>query len=82
MAETRTLVRNLYKQMLYLGRDYPAGYDYFRERLRRAFMKNREVKDPETIHKMIDRGKFVIKEIEALYMLKKYRTLKRRYYDS
>ncbi|EDV21939.1 uncharacterized protein TRIADDRAFT_29914 [Trichoplax adhaerens] len=68
--------------MLYLGRDYPAGYDYFRERLRRAFMKNREVKDPETIHKMIDRGKFVIKEIEALYMLKKYRTLKRRYYDS
>lgn len=68
--------------MLYLGRDYPAGYDYFRQRLKIAFMKNRDVTDTETIHKMIDRGKFVIKEIEALYMLKKYRTLKRRYYDS
>jgi hypothetical protein len=30
---------------------------------------------------MIKKGEYVIKEIEALYMLKKYRTLKRRYYS-
>lgn len=26
-------------------------------------------------------GEYVVKEIEALYALKKYRALKRRYYD-
>jgi hypothetical protein len=30
---------------------------------------------------MVARGEFVIKEIEALYMLRKYRTLKNRYYS-
>ncbi len=28
----------------------------------------------------IEKGDYIIKELEALYMLKKYRTLKRRYY--
>ena len=44
-------------------------------------MKNKEVTDPEQIQMLIARGEFVKKEIEALYMLKKYRTLKRRYYS-
>lgn len=68
-------------QLLYLGRDYPMGYEYFREKLKRAFLKNKHVTDPEQIKMMIGRGEFVIKEIEALYMLRKYRTMKRRYYD-
>ena len=37
--------------------------------------------DPEEIQALIKRGEFVIKEIEALYSLKKYRTLKKNYYD-
>lgn len=68
-------------QLLYLGREYPMGYEYFREKLKRAFMKNREVTDPEQIKVLIGRGEFVIKEIEALYMLRKYRTMKKRYYE-
>ncbi len=28
----------------------------------------------------LEKGNYIIKELEALYMLKKYRTLKRRYY--
>ncbi|MCL4122956.1 UNVERIFIED_CONTAM: hypothetical protein GTU68_000724 [Idotea baltica] len=44
-------------------------------------MKNQDVSDPEKIKMLIGRGEFVIKEIEALYMLRKYRTLKKRYYD-
>ena len=28
----------------------------------------------------VKKGDYIIKELEALYMLKKYRTLKRRYY--
>jgi hypothetical protein len=31
---------------------------------------------------LIKRGEFVVKEVEALYNLKKYRTLKKNYYDS
>lgn len=45
-------------------------------------MKNSKETDPTKIDNMIKHGEFVAKEIEALYMLKKYRTLKRRYYDT
>lgn len=68
-------------QLLYLGRDYPQGYDYFRTRLKQAFSKNKQVSDPEKIEVLIAHGNYVVKELEALYMLRKYRTLKRRYYN-
>lgn len=74
-------VFRLYKNLLYLGRDYPKGSTYFRERLKVAFMKNKDVTDPEKIKKLVDRGEFVIKELEAMYYLRKYRTLKKRYYE-
>lgn len=67
-------------QLVHLGREYPLGWDYFRPRLKAAFMKNKDVKDPVTIDQLLARGNFVVKEIEALYMLRKYRTLKKRYY--
>lgn len=70
----------LYFKLLHLGKDYPSGYDFFRTRLHRAFLKNKDVTDPEQIEKMIAHGQYIVKELEALYMLKKYRTLKRRYY--
>ncbi|KAK8386125.1 hypothetical protein O3P69_010689 [Scylla paramamosain] len=78
----RSQVIQLYKNLLYLGREYPMGYEYFREKLKNAFLKNRHETDPRRITEMIARGEYVIKEIEALYMLRKYRTLKRRYYDT
>lgn len=71
----------IYFQLLFMGRDYPKGFQYFRTKLRRAFEKNKSETDPEKIEKMIGHGNFVIKELEALYMLRKYRTLKKRYYD-
>ena len=45
-------------------------------------MKNRNETDPERVKMLIARGEYVIKELEALYMLRKYRTLRNRYYDS
>lgn len=65
-----------------MGRDYPQGYDYFRKRCYNAFKKNKDVKDPKEIEMLIQRGDFVVRELNALYYLKKYRTLKRRYYSS
>lgn len=77
----RPQVIQLYKNLLYLGREYPKGYEFFREKLKKAFMKNKDVTNPEQIKILISRGEFVIKEIEALYMLRKYRTMKKRYYE-
>ncbi|XP_066121012.1 electron transfer flavoprotein regulatory factor 1 [Saccopteryx bilineata] len=74
-------VLNLYKNLLYLGRDYPKGADYFKRRLKNVFLKNKDVKDPEKIKELIKRGEYVIKELEALYFLRKYRAMKQRYYS-
>ena len=67
-------------QLLYLARDWPDGYTALRDRTRRAFLINREETDPRKIEHLLGRAEYVIKEIEALYRLKKYRTLKKRYY--
>jgi len=80
-SSTRTRVLNLYKTMLHMGKEYPKGYDYFKVRLHGVFTRNKNETDVAKIEQMIKHGEFVIKELEALYMLKKYRTLKRRYYD-
>ena len=74
-------VVQLYKNLYFLGRDYPKGADWFRSRLHTAFLKNKDESDPEKIKMLIARGEFVCKEVEALYMLRKYRTLKKRYYE-
>ncbi|XP_071493234.1 electron transfer flavoprotein regulatory factor 1-like [Diadema setosum] len=79
--ELRYAVRTLYKNLIFLGREYPKGADYFRTRCHAAFMKNKDVTDPEKIKELIAKGEYVMKELEALYMLRKYRALKKRYYD-
>ena len=43
-------------------------------------MKNKDIQDPKKITDLIARGEYVMKEVEALYMLRKYRALKKRYY--
>ena len=64
-----------------MGRDYPAGSQFFNSKCKAAFLKNKDETDPEKINMLLDRGRFVQKEIEALYKLKKYRAMKQRYYD-
>lgn len=68
-------------QLIYYAKDYPAGYDFFKPKLKAAFMKNKDVSNPKEIEKLIERGNFVVKELEALFMIRKYRTLKKRYYE-
>ncbi|XP_046962238.1 electron transfer flavoprotein regulatory factor 1 [Vanessa atalanta] len=77
----RRAVLNLYKTLLFLGRDWPQGYELFRKRLHNVFLRNSEETDSKKIDMMLKHGQFVVKEIEALYKLKKYRAMKRRYYD-
>ena len=56
-----------------------SGYDYFRKRCHAAFIRNKDL-EPAEVEDWLAKGDYIIKELEALYMLKKYRTLKRRYY--
>lgn len=77
----RGRVVDLYKNLYHMGKEYPGGSEWFHNRLKLAFSKNKDVKDPTQIKQLIERGEFVIKEIEALYYLRKYRAMKQRYYE-
>lgn len=48
-------------ELLYLGRDYPAGYQFFRPRLHKAFMANAGLRDEDKIKDGIRRADFVRK---------------------
>jgi len=37
--------------------------------------------DETVIKSLIEKGEYVVKEIEALYALRKYRAMKQRYYE-
>ncbi|CAG5090292.1 Oidioi.mRNA.OKI2018_I69.PAR.g12543.t1.cds [Oikopleura dioica] len=78
---TRVRVLDLYKRMLWLGRDWHQGQAQFTRSLSNAFRKNSQEENPEKIEKLIFHAEFVEKEILALYQLKKYRSMKNRYGD-
>ncbi|KAJ5659707.1 LYR motif-containing protein 5A [Penicillium longicatenatum] len=70
--ELRQQVINVYKgmsqkltengeELLWLGREYPLGYKYFRDRLHRAFAGQAHLQDEEQIRKGIARAEFVKK---------------------
>uniref|UniRef100_T1GNW3 Complex 1 LYR protein domain-containing protein n=1 Tax=Megaselia scalaris TaxID=36166 RepID=T1GNW3_MEGSC len=63
----------------YLGREYPNGPEKFRKQIHEAFIKNKDVADPKKITALIAQGRHLVKEMEALYNLKKYRFLKKSY---
>lgn len=69
-------------QLLYMGREWPQGYEQFRNMTKKAFLKNSMETDSQKITSLLNHGEYVLHEVEALYKLKKYRTLKRRYYDN
>ncbi|OQD74478.1 hypothetical protein PENDEC_c010G05226 [Penicillium decumbens] len=64
--ELRRQVITVYKELLFMGREYPLGYQYFRDRLHRAFAGQADLRDEEQIRKGIARAEFVKKEVEAL----------------
>jgi hypothetical protein len=75
----RHQVIRIYKDLLFMGREYPQGYDYFRTRLHKAFASQKHLTDEAKIKQGIERAEYVKKEIEALYYLKRYRALRQRY---
>uniref|UniRef100_M4BZ20 Complex 1 LYR protein domain-containing protein n=1 Tax=Hyaloperonospora arabidopsidis (strain Emoy2) TaxID=559515 RepID=M4BZ20_HYAAE len=72
-------VRDLYKRFLLVGRDYPLGLNHVREKVKAAFLFNRNLTDPVAMKKAIKRGRWMVREIIGVIQLKKYRTLNSRY---
>lgn len=67
-------------QLQYLGREYPGDPEKFRKKCHDIFLRNSRENDSQKIESMIDHGQFIVKELEALYSLRKYRAMKKRYY--
>lgn len=65
-TQLRYQVIRIYKELLYLGREYPLGYDYFRPRLHKAFSSKANLTSEAEIKKGIESAGYVKKEIEAL----------------
>lgn len=74
-------VRSLYKQIIFVGRNYPGGIEYVRKMAKQEFRKHANETDPEKIKLALAKGRWYLKELEATIQLHKYRTLKRNYYD-
>ena len=75
----RLHVLSLYRQLIHLGRSYPKDPEQFTKRIHDVFLCNRHLQNEMAIEVAIAKGEYVVKELEALYRLKKYRAMKNRY---
>ncbi|KAF2864203.1 hypothetical protein K470DRAFT_209548 [Piedraia hortae CBS 480.64] len=60
-SQLRLDVIKIYKELLYLGREYPLGYNYFRPRLHKAFMAKSHLHDEDQIRKGLEQAQYVKK---------------------
>ena len=72
-------MRDLYKRFLIAGRFYPKGLEFVRLKARSAFVENRHLTDSVDIKKAIAKGRYWVRELNAVSKLAKYRAMKRRY---
>ncbi|GJN76466.1 hypothetical protein PLICBS_010579 [Purpureocillium lilacinum] len=64
--ELRRQVIAIYKELLYLGREYPLGFGYFRPRLHKAFISRADERDEAKIRSGIAQAEYVKKGKSAL----------------
>lgn len=73
------IVNKTATELLYLGREYPLGFDYFRPRLHKAFSAKANLQDEEQINKGIEQAEYVKKGMNDFYIYIRimlgYRTL-------
>lgn len=64
-------VRDLYKRVLHVGRDYPLGLPTVRERAKQWFRANAHLTDETEIHQAVARGRWYVNEMIGVIKLKK-----------
>ena len=54
-------------ELLFMGREYPLGYKYFRERAHKAFASQKHLRDEEEIQTALRRAEWVRKGVCVRY---------------
>lgn len=80
LPHMRNRVLYLFKELVYLGKDYPEPYEKVSRKLKKAFRAKKDLKDPSEIEKALALGEHVKNEMIALYKLRTYRAVKNNYY--
>lgn len=73
------LVRDLYKRFLVVGRDYPGGMALVRAKAKEGILKNRLLTTELEIKRAVARGRWMVRELQGVVQLKKYREMRSRY---
>jgi hypothetical protein len=87
------LVRDLYKRVIHVGRDYPLGLEYVREKWKPAIQNkmncplcypsnnnsSHSADCEREIRLAVGKGRHMVREMIGVIQLKKYRAMKRRY---
>jgi hypothetical protein len=73
------LVRDLYKRFLVAGKDYPGGLEVVRRKAKEAFFQNRHLTSELEIKRAVKGGRYMVRELNGVTQLKKYRAMKDRY---
>lgn len=92
IATMHPLVRDLYKRVIYVGKDYPTGLDAVRQTWKAAlrnpdncpscYGKTAHTAACEReIRRAVGRGRAMVGEMVGVIQLKKYRAMKQRYGD-
>jgi len=71
--------KGLYKQIIFVGRDWPAGQEIVRRLAKKQFFQMRNETDPVKIQQGITKGEYIMKEMQALIRFHTYRTISKRY---
>ncbi|GAA6011751.1 hypothetical protein JCM10207_004232 [Rhodosporidiobolus poonsookiae] len=78
--QLRLRARALYKELFYLAKEYPDPSYPIHQKLHGCFLAHVGA-DEERLRAGIAKAEFIKKELEAMYSLRKYRAMKRNYYD-
>ena len=74
------LVRNLYKRILVVSKDYPAGPELVKRKAKEYFRANAALTDEVEIKRAVSAGRWYVRnELHGVIQLKKYREMAKRY---
>lgn len=80
MASLRQRVLYQFKELAYMGLEYPKPHREFMAQLKKMYRAKRHLTQEAEILDALEFGEYMKKELEALHKLRIYREMKRRYY--
>lgn len=73
------LVRDLYRRLLHVGKDYPQGLSFVREKAKQGIFMNASLTSDADILHAVNQGRWWAKEMVGVIQFKKYRAMRQRY---